>query len=116
MSITKPYMQGAVKQYTPEDHERIMASATADLSPAEFFHQFREKAKLSGSSGIRKNMVPADDLYELYVYYSEVKGKPLSGNALVKVIRAEGTKCSNERAKLLAEEFAIKFEEEGHSW
>lgn len=92
--------------------EELLRIDKVDLSPGEFYAVWKHEQKINGSSGIRKNMVPADQLYELYEYYSNEKGKPLTGNMFVKVIRAEGEKCSNERAKVLVEAFRPKYEEE----
>jgi len=96
--------------------QQLLDTPDVELSAGLYYRKYKLQQAKSGMKGSSVNMVPADALYDLFVYYSKAKKRLLSGNSLVKVIRAEGTKCSNERAKLLAEEFAIKFEEEGHSW
>ena len=92
--------------------DQLIETPDVDLSAGLYYRKFKLMQKREGSTGVRKNMTPADELYELYFYYSDQKGKPLTGNMFVKAVRAEGTKLSNERAKVLAEGFSKKYMEE----
>jgi len=92
--------------------QELLDTPDAELSAGLYYRKYKLVQAKEGIRGGGVNMVPANHLYELYVYYSDLKGKPLTGNMLVKAIRAEGSKCSNERAKELAEEFSIKYMKE----
>ena len=92
--------------------QELLDTPDSDLSAGLYYRKYKLEQKKNGSTGSGVNMVPADDLYELYFYYSDQKGKPLSGNQLVKAVRAEGSKCSNERAKELAETFSLRYKED----
>ena len=92
--------------------QELLDTPDEDLPAGLFYRKYKLIQSKSGIKGSGVNMVPADNLYEIYEYYSNEKGKPLSGNMLVKAIRAEGGKCSNDRAKELAETFRIKYLEE----
>jgi len=93
-------------------NEELLKIPDSDLSAGLFYKKYKIIQTQSGIRGSGVNMSPADELYNLYVYYSNEKGKPLSGNLFVKAVRSEGTRLSNERAKVLATEFAIKYIEE----
>ena len=92
--------------------QELLGTPDADLSAGEYYKKYKLQQAQSGIKGSGINMVPADEVYTLYVYYSDLKGKPLSGNQLTKAMRAEGQKISNERAKELAETFSLKYLEE----
>ncbi len=92
--------------------EELLATPDSELAAGYFYRKWKLNQAKQGSIGGGKNLVPIDELYPVYVYYSNLKGKPLTGNMFVKAVRSEGTKLSNERAKILAEEFSIKYIEE----
>jgi len=90
--------------------EELLATPDSDLSAGWYLRKYRLVQKqngLAGSAG-RKNMTDADELYEVFCYYDKARK---SSNQLVKHIRAEGTKCSNERSVKLFEEFTKKYME-----
>ena len=95
-----------MKKYSPEEHQEIMEADLTDLNPAEFFYRYKIEEKENASAGHRKNMVEADDLYGLFCYYEKSRK---SSNQLVKHIRAEGTSCSNERARELFPKFEERY-------
>jgi len=92
--------------------QQLLDTPDGELSAGLYYRKYKLVQAKSGMKGSSVNMVPADELYELYFYYSDLKGKPLTGNMFVKAVRAEGTKLSNERAKELAETFSLKYMEE----
>ncbi len=92
--------------------QELLDTPDVDLSAGLYYRKYKLEQAKSGMKGSSVNMVPADELYELYFYYSDLKGKPLSGNMFVKAVRSEGTKLSNERAKELAEKFSLRYLEE----
>ena len=89
--------------------QQLLETPDVDLSSGLYYRKYKLQQAKSGMKGAGINMVPVDEVYELYVYYSDLKGKPLSGNQLTKAMRAEGQKISNERGKLLASEFEIRY-------
>jgi len=93
--------------------EKLLSTPDADLSAGMYYRKYKLIQARAGSTGGRKvNLVPTDELYELYEYYSDQKGKPLTPNMFVKAVRAEGSKLSNERSKILVEEFSIRYKGE----
>jgi len=92
--------------------QTLLDTPDTELSAGLYYRKYKLQQAKSGMKGSGVNMVPSDELYELYFYYSDLKGKPLSGNAFVKSVRAEGTKLSNERAKELAEKFSLRYTKE----
>ncbi len=93
--------------------DQLIETPDVDLSAGLYYRKFKLMQKREGSTGVRKNMVESSALYEIYFYYSDQKGKPLTPNMFVKAVRAEGTKLSNERSRTLVEEtFRDKYTEE----
>ena len=89
--------------------QELLDTPDSDLSAGLYYRKYKLEQKKNGSTGSGVNMVPADDLYELFYYYEKARKSP---NQLVKHIRAEGTSCSNERAKELFPEFTKKYKED----
>lgn len=109
--------------YTPEpksrtkaEHEAIMQAELRDLNPSDFLYRWKEEQKFAGVTGTGKKIRAGTELmYEIYEYQRMLKGKAVSGNQLVKAARAEGESCSNERAKVLAPQFEIRWLEENNA-
>ena len=92
--------------------DQIMKADKVDLSPGDFYLRWKEESKRAGLEGGRKRLSEDDELYELFKDVRIANDKPITGNKLVKYIRACEVKCSNERAKVLAETFETKYQEE----
>ncbi|MCI4436843.1 MAG: hypothetical protein JHC33_08570 [Ignisphaera sp.] len=91
--------------------EEILKIPVAERSPGEFLRAFKyEQEEAAEKSGGKGTKVKAKELYDIYVYISDLKGKPATGNMLVKAVRAEGSSLSNERSKVLAEQFKTRYE------
>ena len=92
----------------------LLKTPDAELSAGLYYRKYKLQQKQQGSSGggSKVNMVPMSEVYDVFKYYSDQKGKPLSGNQLTKAMRAEGQKMSNERGKLLAPDLAERYLEE----
>ena len=87
------------KHYSKLEMEYLRSIPKVQLNPAEFLAVWREEQKEKGFEETGRRKLNEDtDLYELFETNEKARKSP---NQLVKAIRAEGLKCSNERSKII---------------
>ncbi len=92
----------------------LLDTPDGELNAGLFYRKYKLRQAAEGRAGSagRKNMVELTEVYAVFSYYSDKKGKTISGNQLTKAMRAEGQKMSNERGKLLAPQLAERYDKE----
>lgn len=102
-------LKGVESSYSELEIEFFKDEPRTSLTPAQFLFMFKYEQKQKGFESGRKQLNDDQDLYELFLDDEKSRRSP---NQLVKAIRREGLKCSNERSKIIFPIFAEQYKGE----
>lgn len=102
-------IKGVESSYSELEIEYFKDIPKTQLNPAEFLFMFKYDQKQKGYESGRKQLNDDQDLYDLFITDEKSRVSP---NQLVKVIRREGLKCSNERSKIIFPIFTEQYKGE----
>jgi len=88
----------------------LLETPDSELSAGLYYKKYKlNQARIGSSGGARVNLVPEDELYGIFTYYEKSRKSP---NQLVKHVRAEGLKLSNERSRIVFDTFTERYNKE----